>query len=66
MKSLFHQNWLGAQRPKAQSGLVDARRATMSYLARGPILMGIDSKANGMRCRRLTGRIVLKCRRQQA
>ena len=38
----------------------------MSYLARGPILMGIDSKANGMRCRRLTVRTVMQCRRQQA
>lgn len=36
----------------------------MSYLARGPILMGIDSQANGMRCRRQVGRVTQQCRRQ--
>lgn len=36
----------------------------MSYLARGPIEMGIDSKANGMRCRRLIVRAAQQCRRQ--
>ncbi len=37
----------------------------MSYLARGPILMGIDSKANGMHCRHPGVRIALLRRRQQ-
>jgi hypothetical protein len=34
MKSLFRQNRLSAQRSKAQSGLVDARRPRMKSLFR--------------------------------
>ena len=38
----------------------------MSYLARGPILMGIDSQANGMRCRRQIVRVKHQRGRQPA